>query len=60
MQKITLGQVFLQVLPFSAVNNPTNAPLSSSSPFCSYQKEVWAKRGSLQQAVFFWKPRSIG
>jgi hypothetical protein len=42
MDKVEVGQVFLRVLPVSI-----NAPHSSLSTRCCYQKDKWAKAGGL-------------
>jgi len=51
-------QVFIQVFTFRAVSiipfHSNNSPHSSSSTYCSYQKNGWTKPENLQKAVLFW------
>jgi len=54
VDKVALRQIFLPVLPFPPISAiHTNAPHSSSSTGCSYQKDKRAKPGNLQRAVLF-------
>jgi len=50
VEKVALGEIFLRVLPsFSCYCHSTNAPHSSPSTHCSYQKDKRAKPRNLPQ-----------
>jgi hypothetical protein len=49
VDKVTLGQVFLQVLCFSPCQYYSTSALHSCSTRCSYQ-DIWAKPGKLPES----------